>query len=174
MEVKGKSKPRSIQVPDQPGIEMQHDTSPYQVKINDELTPVVGSLIYLRYCKMRYLKFYRCFNRFKMKCFLHESLSSFGFTACYCIIDNTSLARLRGSGANAVIVPEMRQFCEQYGFEFICHEIGHANRKAGNERSFYPVETNFFPGRRFSSLQDLNQHALEWASGPRSEWRNGP
>jgi len=162
--MEGKSKPRSIQVPDQPGIEMQHDTSPYQVKINDKLTPVVGSLIYLRYCKMRYLKFYRCFNRFKMKCFLHEALSSFGFTARYCIIDNTSLARLRGSGVNAVIVPEMRQFCEQYGFEFICHEIGHANRKAGNERSFYTVETNFFPGRRFSSLQDLNQQALEWAT----------
>jgi transposase len=161
---KSKSKSRSIQVPDQPGIEMQHDTSPYQVKINDKLTPVVGSLIYLRYCKMRYLKFYRCFNRFKMKCFLHEALSSFGFTARYCIIDNTNLARLRGSGANAVIVPEMRQFSERYGFEFICHEIGHANRKAGNERSFYTVETNFFPGRRFSSLQDLNQQALEWAT----------
>jgi transposase len=159
-----KRKRRSIKVPDQPGVEMQHDTSPYRIKINDRLTPVVGSLLYLRYCKMRYLKFYRWFNRFKMKCFFHEALTSFGYTAHNCIIDNTNLARLRGSGANAVMVPEMRQFSDKYGFQFICHEIGHSNRKAGNERSFYTVETNFFPGRRFDSLEDLNQQALEWAT----------
>ncbi|MFC2146467.1 helix-turn-helix domain-containing protein [Acidobacteriota bacterium] len=165
--IEGKNKKRqrrSTRVPDQPGVEMQHDTSPYRIKINDRLTPVVGSLLYLRYCKMRYLKFYRWFNRFKMKCFFHEALTYFGYTACNCIIDNTNLARLRGSGANAVMVPEMRQFSDKYGFQFVCHEIGHSNRKAGNERSFYTVETNFFPGRRFDSLQDLNQQALEWAT----------
>jgi hypothetical protein len=161
---KRKQAQNSIHVPDKPGLEMQHDTSPYRITINECLTPVIASLLYFRYSKMRYLKFYRSFNRFKMKCFFHEGLTFFGYSAHNCIIDNTNLARLRGSGANAVIVPEMRQFCEQYGFEFICHEIGHANRKAGNERSFYTVETNFFPGRRFSSIQDLNQQALEWAT----------
>jgi transposase len=161
---KSKCKRRSIKVPDQPGVEMQHDTSPYRIKINDEPTAVVGSLLYLRYCKMRYLKFYRSFNRFKMKCFFHEALTYFGCTACNCIIDNTNLARLRGIGANAVMVLEMSQFADKYGFKFICHEKGHANRKAGNERSFYTVETNFFPGRRFDSLEDLNQQALEWAT----------
>jgi transposase len=164
LDIEGKNKRRSIQVPDQPGIEMQHDTSPYRVKINDKLTSVIASLLYLRYCKMRYLKFYRWFNRFKMKCFFHEALTFFGYTACNCIIDNTNLARLRGSGANAVMVPEMRQFSNQYGFQFICHEKGHSNRKAGNERSFYTVETNFFPGRRFNSIEDLNKQALEWAT----------
>ncbi|MGD2092874.1 MAG: helix-turn-helix domain-containing protein [Candidatus Aminicenantes bacterium] len=164
LDIEGRKSKRSIQVPDQPGVEMQHDTSPYRIKIADKLTRVVGSLVYLRYCKMRYLKFYRWFNRFKMKCFFHESLTSFGYTAHECIIDNTNLARLRGSGANAVIIPEMKQFSDKYGFKFICHEKGHANRKAGNERSFYTVETNFFPGRRFNSLEDLNQQALEWAT----------
>ncbi len=62
------------------------------------------------------------------------------------------------------MAPEMEQFARQYDFEFICHEIGHANRKAGNERSFYTVESNFFPGRRFESLADLNRQALEWAT----------
>ncbi|UCG12706.1 MAG: helix-turn-helix domain-containing protein, partial [Deltaproteobacteria bacterium] len=46
----------------------------------------------------------------------------------------------------------------------ICHEKGHANRKAGEERSFRTVETNFFPGRSFQSLEDLNQQAFEWAT----------
>ena len=159
-----KKKQRSLHVEDVPGKEMQHDTSPYRLEIGGKWFRVVASVLYFRYSKMRYLKFYPFFNRFLMKCFFHEALTFFGFTACDCIIDNTNLARLRGSGKNAVIVPEMREFSRQYGFEFICHRIGHANRKAGNERSFYTVETNFFPGRLFDSFQDLNRQALEWAT----------
>lgn len=79
-----------------------------------------------------------------MKCFLHEALVYWGYAAGTCIIDNTNLARLRGTGKNAVIVPEMERFARQYRFKFVCHEKGHANRKAGNERGFYTVETNFF------------------------------
>ena len=150
--------------PDEPGAEMQHDTSPYRVKIKNKLVLVQGSLLYFRYSKVRYLKFYRSFDRFKMKCFFHEALTFWGYAADACIIDNTNLARLYGTGKNAVIHPEMAQFAKQYGFEFICHEKGHANRKAGNERGFYTVETNFFPGREFADLEDINRQALEWAT----------
>ncbi len=157
-------KRRCDRVPDEPGVEMQHDTSPYPLTIGEKQVRVVGSLLYFRYSKVRFLKFYRAFNRFKMKCFLHEALTFWGYTAGICIIDNTNLARLRGSGKNAVITPEMEKFAEEYGFQFVCHEIGHANRKAGNERSFYTVETNFFPGRSFETLEDLNRQAVEWAT----------
>ncbi len=155
---------RCGQVADEPGAEMQHDTSPYRIKIGSKEVRVVGSLLYFRYSKIRYLKFYRSFNRFKMKCFLHEALTFWGHAAQVCIIDNTNLARLRGSGKNAVMVPEMEQFARQYSFKFECHEIGHSNRKAGNERSFFTVETNFFSGRSFDSFQDLNTSALDWAT----------
>lgn len=155
---------RCAKVPDKPGQEMQHDTSIYTLPIDNKALKVVCSILYFRYSKMRYVKFYRSFDRFKMKCFLHEALTFFGFTASVCIIDNTNLARLRGSGQTAVIVPEMETFAKQYGFVFVCHEIGHSNRKAGNERSFYTVESNFFPGRIFRSLEDLNRQALEWAT----------
>lgn len=40
----------------------------------------------------------------------------------------------------------------------------HSNRKAGVERSFYTVETSFFPGRSFASFEDLNLKAIEWAT----------
>ncbi len=159
-----KPKRRCHKVPDEPGAEMQHDTSPYRVKLGDKYAWVQGSLIYFRYSKIRYLKFYRSFDRFAMKCFFYEALMFWGYVALLCIIDNTNLARLRGTGANAVIVPEMAQFAKQFGFEFICHEKGHANRKAGNERGFYTVETNFFPGRTFEDLEDMNQQAFDWAT----------
>ena len=157
-------KDRCHQVPDQPGKEMQHDSSPYRVQIGDRYVLVQASLLYYRYSKVRYLKFYRSFNRFHMKCFFHEALTFWGYCADTCIIDNTSLARLHGTGQNAVIVPEMEQFARQYGFSFVCHEKGHANRKAGDERGFFTAVTNFFPGRQFESMDDLNRQAFHWAT----------
>jgi transposase len=162
---------RCDQVADEPGAEMQHDTTVYKVRLGRRLVRLVASLIYLRFSKLRYLKFYLFFNRFKMKCFLHEALTFWNHSAPACIIDNTNLARLRGTGKFAVIVPEMERFARQYQFEFVCHEINHPNRKAGNERSFYTVETNFFPGREFEDLRDLNAQAFDWST---LRWANRP
>lgn len=155
---------RCAHVPDEPGGEMQHDTSVYTLSIGGLQLRVIASLLYMRYSKRRYLKFYRTFNRFKMKCFFHEALMFWGYSAGDCIIDNTNLARLRGAGAHALITPEMEAFGRQYSFRFRCHEIGHANRKAGEERSFWTVETNFIPGRTFQSIEDLNAQAFDWAT----------
>ncbi len=157
-------KTRCERVPDDPGAEMQHDTTVYTLKLGERTVKVVASLIYLRYSKRRYLKFYPAFNRFRMKCFFHEVLTYWGYAAKECIIDNTNLARLRGLGSSATIVPEMVYFAAQYGFTFHCHALGHANRKAGEERSFWTVETNFLKGRHFNDWEDLNAQAFDWAT----------
>ena len=170
----GREQERCDHVPDAAGQEMQHDTSPYQVQLGTTPTLLIASMIYLRYSKRRYVRFYRGFNRFRMKCFLHEALRFWGYAAKICIIDNTNLARLRGSGAHAVMVPEMADFAREHGFQFVCHEKGHANRKAGEERSFWTLETNFLPGRQFVSLEDLNQQALEWATVRMEHRPQGP
>jgi transposase len=128
----GLSRQRSVRcdrVPDEPGAEMQHDTTIYPVKLAGLRTRLIASLLYLRYSKRRYLRFYRVFNRFVMKCFLHEALMFWGYSAGQCIIDNTNLARLRGVGRQAVIVPEMEVFSRRYRFEFICHALEHPDRK---------------------------------------------
>jgi transposase len=156
--------PRCARVPDEPGAEMQHDTSPYDVLLAGQRVKLIASLLYLRYSKRRYLRFYRSFNRFKMKSFFHQALMHWGYSAPLCIIDNTNLARLRGLGSNAVMVPEMEAFARQHGFAYRCHAPRHSDRKAGEERSFWTVETNFLPGRSFENLQDLNQQALEWST----------
>jgi transposase len=166
-------KQRCAEVPDEPGAEMQHDTSVYQVALAGEKVRLIASLIYLRYSKRKYLRFYRRFNRFRMKCFFHEALSFWQHAAPSCIIDNTNLARLSGTGRRAVIAPEMAAFAKQYGFEYACHEVNHSDRKAGEERSFWTVETNFFPGRSFTDLEDLNAQALAWATVRMEQRRQG-
>lgn len=156
---------RCDRVDDVPGAEMQHDTSPYRLQIGSEKrVPIIASLIYLRYSKKRYLRFYRAFNRFAMKCFFFEALKYWGYAAKICVIDNTNLAVLSGTGKNAVFVPEMEEFAKAFGFSWLAHEKMHSDRKAGEERGFWTVETNFFPGRKFQSMEDLNQQALLWAT----------
>ncbi len=159
-----KTDTRCHQVEDIPGEEMQHDTSPFRLKIADQVMVVIVSGLYLRYSKMRYIKFYRYFNRFRMKCFFYEALRFWSYSARICVIDNTNLAILSGTGKAAIIHPEMKSFAKPYGFEWLAHEKGHSNRKAGTERNFWTVVTNFLSGRTFKSIEDLNRQAFEWAT----------
>jgi hypothetical protein len=159
----GKSEQRCKSFPDIPGEEMQHDTSDYYVRIGEKKQKVICSGLYFRYSKMRYVKFYPRFNRFLMKCFFHEALMYFGYSARVCIIDNTHLAVLHGTGENAVFSPEVIAFADKYGFVWKAHRIKLSNRKAGKERNFLTMETNFFPGRTFKSIKDLNRQAKSWA-----------
>lgn len=155
---------RSDRFEDIPGQEMQHDTSPHRVSINGKEYKLTCSGLYLRYSKMRYIKYFRRDTRYHMKCLIDEALRHWGYSAKVCIIDNTSLAIDYGTGKDAVFNKEMAAFARNYGFSWYAHAVGHANRKAGTERNFYTVETNFLPGRTFSSLEDLNNQAREWAT----------
>ena len=63
----GREQPRCQRLPEQPGAEMQPDTSPYQLQRGTTPTLLMASRLYLRYSKRRFLRFYRRFNRFGMK-----------------------------------------------------------------------------------------------------------
>jgi transposase len=162
--ITGPSPERCQRVPDEPGAEMQHDTSPFVLPVGPQRLRLQASLLYLRYSKRRYLQFYPVFDRFHLKGFLHLALMHWGYAPPVCVIDNTNLARWHGLGADAVMVPEMEAFARAYGFRFLCHAPKHSDRKAGEERSFLTAETNFIPGRTFASLEDLNRQALEWST----------
>jgi hypothetical protein len=78
------------------------------------------------------------------------------------MIDNTHVVVLRGTGREMIPVPEMEAFGERFGFHFIAHERGDANRKGRVERPFSFIERNFLAGRKFSSWTDLNDQARQW------------
>jgi len=144
------------------GEEMQFDTSPHRLKLDQRPVKAQCASLVLAYSRRIFVRYFPCFTRFEAKAFLHEALRFMDGSATRCMIDNTNVVVLSGSGADAVITPEMVAFGQIFGFEFIAHAIGHANRSARVERPFYYVERNFLAGRRFSDWDDLNAQARAW------------
>jgi transposase len=144
------------------GEEIQHDTSPHQVEIAGKNRLVQTASAVLCYSRMMFFQCYPSFQRFDCKVFLTEAGRYFGGFAKRVMIDNTHVVVLRGTGREMIPVPEMAAFAERFGFAFIAHERGDANRSARVERPFWFIETNFLAGRTFSSWADLNQQARQW------------
>jgi transposase len=145
-----------------PGKEMQHDTSPHEVEVAQRQRLLQCAALWLGYSRMLFAQCYPTFNRFYCKVFLTEAFKEFDGAAERCTIDNTSVIVASGSGADAVIAPEMVAFAKRFGFAFVAHAIGDTNRSAGVERTFRYIENNFYPGRDFASLLDLNQQLRAW------------
>jgi transposase len=145
-----------------PGAEMQHDTSPHRVVIADKPITAQCAGLVLAYSRRLFAQYYPRFGRFEAKHFLLEAARFMDGTCPLCVIDNTSVIVVDGTGADAVIAPEMVAFARTLGFRFMAHEVGHADRKGRIERPFFYLETNFLAARTFSSFEDLNRQALVW------------
>lgn len=144
------------------GQEMQHDTSPHHVEVAGKPVKAQCAGLTLAYSRRLFIQYYPAFTRFEAKHFLLCAAQFNDGTTPRCVIDNTSVILAGGSGADAVIAPEMAAFAHSLGFKFFAHRINDPNRKGRIERPFAWVEGNFLPGRSFSSFDDLNVQALSW------------
>jgi transposase len=145
-----------------PAREMQHDTSPHRAEIAGVMCRIQTASLVLCYSRLMYFQCYPTFTRFDCKRFLTSSLSYVSGACKICMIDNTHVVVLSGTGKDMVPVPEMAAFAARYGFTFRAHEKGHANRSARVERPFHFFENNFLAGRKFDSWEHLNQEAIAW------------
>jgi transposase len=118
----------------EPGEELQHDTSPHQVELGGKKRNVQTASAVLCYSRMLFFQFYPTFQRFDCKIFLTDAGRYFGGFPKHVMIDNTHVVVLRGTGREMVPVPEMAAFAERFGFSFVAHERGDANRSARVER----------------------------------------
>jgi len=155
----------------EPGEEIQHDTSPHELELAGKKRKVQTASAVLCYSRMLFFQCYPTFQRFDCKVFLTEALRYLGGASERVMIDNTHVVVLRGSGRDMVPVPEMAAFGERFGFQFVAHAIGNANRSARVERPFWFIESNFLAGRTFSSWEDLNQRAREWCDKVNSTYK---
>jgi transposase len=146
----------------EPGAEMQHDTSPHKIQLGDTVVTAQCASLVLAHSRYLFMQYYPCFTRFEAKTFLKSAFEFMAGSARQCVVDNTSVILAAGSGNDAVIAPEMAAFSRLFGFTFIAHRIGHADRKACVERPFHYIENNFLAGRRFKDWDDLNAQARLW------------
>ena len=144
----------------EPGEEMQHDTSPHQAMIGGVMRRVQTASLVLCHSRMTFIQCYPTFTRFDCKVFLTDAITSNGGACGRCMIDNTHVIVLSGTGAKMIPVPEMESFGERFGTVFRAHEVGDANRSARVEGPFHEVEHNFLAGREFTDWDHLNREAI--------------
>jgi len=145
-----------------PGKELQHDTSPHRPRLGDREVRVQTASAVLAYSRMLFVQCYPTFQRFDCKIFLTDALRYFGGSPATVMIDNTSVVIAHGTGARAVMAPEMAGFGDRYGFLFHAHEVGDVDRSGKVERRFHFIENNFLAGRSFADYTALNAEALAW------------
>lgn len=145
-----------------PGVEMQHDTSPHDVRFADGIRRVQTASLVLGYSRMLFTQMYTRFTRLQCKLFLTEALKYFDGVCERCVIDNTHVVVLSGTGREMRPVPEMEAFADRFGFVFLAHAKNDPDRKGKIERPFHYIENNFLAGRVFKDFEDLNRSARAW------------
>jgi len=163
----------------EPGEEMQHDTSPHDVVVGGKRMRLQCASLVMCFSRRRFIQCYPRWQRFQVKVFFTQALPFFGVASKRCMLDNSTVIMLGGTGKNAHPAPEMAAFSKHFGFEFVAHALGHANRSARVEAPFNHVEKNFYPGRTFthrprrpqsaggpmvSGLQQRLSQELRWGS----------
>ena len=155
----------------EPGVEMQHDTSPHEVEVSGRKHKAQTASAVLCYSHMLFFQINPTFQRFDCKVFLTDALRYMGGAVDRVMIDNTHVVVLRGTGREMIPVPEMEAFAERFGFRFVAHERGDANRSARVERPFSFIENNFLAGRTFATWDDLNRRARQWCDRVNSTYK---
>ena len=150
---------------------MQHDTSPHTVEVGGRRYQAQTASAVLCYSRMLFFQINPTFQRFDCKVFLTDALRYMGGAPEHVMIDNTHVVVLRGTGREMIPVPEMEAFGERFGFRFVAHQVGNANRSARVERPFSFIEHNFLAGRTFASWGDLNQQARQWCDKVNSTYK---
>ncbi len=145
-----------------PGQEVQHDTSPHRVIIGGKKITAQCAILTMAYSEKVYIQYYPRFTRFEAKVFLTDAICYMLGSCSQCVIDNTAVMVVGGSGPGAVFSPEMQAFADIFGMSFKAHRINDPNRKAGAERNLHYAENNFLAARTFNGWNDLNRQAEDW------------
>lgn len=154
-----------------PGAEGQHDTSPHQVTVAERQRLLQCASIVLPHSRVIFAQCYPLFTRFHCKTFLSESFEFLGGAPETVMVDNSNVVVACGTGKDAVMAPEMVAFGLRFGTKFVTRVPGDPNRSAHVERQFDTIENNFYPGRTFADLADLNAKLRTWCETKNAKYR---
>jgi len=160
-------RPRSLRTPYltldfAPGAEMQVDWADFGFAIPGCPRRVSALVMALCYSRYLYLEFTlsQTFGTFVRA--LERGLHMFGGTTHVDVFDNMRTVVTSGAGANAVFNRKFLAYAQSRGFAVRACNAASGHEKGRVERPIGFVRERFWPGRRFSSLLDLNRQAATW------------
>lgn len=140
----------------------QVDLSPYSLLLGDVLTAVVCFSCVLGFSRWLYLRFFLHADAHTV-CHSHVlAFEEAGGVPHEILYDRMKQVVIESDAHGVVFHPLFERLCEHYGFRAVALEPGYKEGKGKVENTFKFQERNFLAGRRFTSIDDLNQQAKVW------------
>ncbi len=149
----------------QPGEIGQVDWAQMPDRIPDaygKLRPVYALVMVLGYSRLltvvfsfrtRLVDFLRCHA---------EALAFFGGVPHTIVYDNLKSVVLKRRGAEVIFNPQFLPFADRYGFRPWPTWPGEPHEKGLIERPIHYIKNNFWAGRKFASMEDLQEQGIRW------------
>ena len=132
------------------------------LQIGQAKRPLMAFVMVLSYSRKIFLQFYL---NARTENFLrgHEgAFDYFSGVPRVALYDNLKSAVLDRQGDAIRFNPTLLSFSAHYRFEPRPCAVYRGNEKGRVERSIRYIRTNFFAGRQYKNIEDLNQQALKW------------
>jgi len=155
-----------------PGEQSQVDWGHFgHIQIGKAKRPLMAFVMVLSWSRQIFLRFY--LNQ-KMENFLRGHVGAFeawhGLTKVI-LYDNLKSAVLERQGDAIRFHPMLLELSAHYRFEPRPVAIARGNEKGRVERAIRYIRDNFFAGRRWQTLDELNTQADEWCQGVSADRR---
>jgi len=149
-----------------PGEQAQVDFGHFgHIQIGHAKRALIAYVMVLSWSRQIFLQFY--VNQ-QMASFLRGQVAAFqAFNGVpkICLFDNMKTAVLERNGSAIRFHPTLLDLASHYHFEPRAAAPARGNEKGRVERAIRYIRDNFFAGRHYSSLEDLNAQADEWCKG---------
>lgn len=96
---------------------------------------------------------------------IENAFRHFGGAPRTLVIDNLKAAVIQADWYDPEINPKVQAFCEHYGTVILPTKPYTPRHKGKTERGIGYVKDNGLKGRTFASLQEQNEHLLNWEAG---------
>jgi transposase len=155
-----------------PGEQAQVDWGHFgHIQIGAAKRPLMAFVMVLSWSRQIFLQFY--LNQ-QMENFLRGHVAAFEAwqgQPRVCLYDNLKSAVLERHGSAIRFHPTLLDLSSHYHFEPRAAAPARGNEKGRVERAIRYIRDNFFAGRHYSSLDDLNRQANDWCLGVSSDRR---
>ena len=149
-----------------PGEQAQVDWGHFgHIQIGKAKRGLMAFVMVLSWSRQIFLRFY--LNQ-QMENFLRGHVAAFQAwqgLPMICLYDNLKSAILERQGQLMRFNPILLELAKHYHFEPRAAAPRRGNEKGRVERAIRYIRDNFFAGRKFNSLDDLNAQAMQWCNG---------